>query len=52
MLQKYAPEIFGLEKFKPDDPARSYTLPADLYYRQDVFYMEKQAIFHKAWNFV
>lgn len=52
MLMKNDDELFGLERFKPDDPAHSYTLPAELYYNAEIFEAEKEAVFYKSWNFV
>ncbi len=52
MLQKNDQELFGLDRFKPNDPARSYTIPGNLYYDADVFAAEKEAVFYKSWNFV
>ena len=39
-------------KFDPADPSRSHTLPSDLYYREDIFEREKEAIFYKSWIFI
>jgi len=52
MLQQNDHALFGLDKFRPDDPAHSYTLPAELYFNPDVFEIEKAAVFYKSWNFV
>lgn len=52
MLLQKKEDLFGLERFKPEDAARSYTLPAHLYFDPEVFEAEKEAIFYKNWNFV
>lgn len=52
MLNKNDQEFFGLERFKPTDPANSYTLPAQLYFDSEVYEVEKERIFYKSWNFV
>lgn len=52
MLQKNDEELFGLKKFKPNDPARSYTLPAELYFNPEIYELEREKIFYKSWNFV
>lgn len=52
MLQKNDEELFGLKKFKPNDPAGSYTLPGQLYFDPDVYELENEKIFYKSWNFV
>lgn len=52
MLMKNDDELFGLDRFKPDDPAHSYTLPAELYYDPEIYEAEKDAVFYKSWNFV
>ncbi|PWK66411.1 aromatic ring-hydroxylating dioxygenase subunit alpha [Aminobacter sp. AP02] len=52
MLKTNDHEFFGMDRFKPEDPAHSYTLPANLYFDQDVYEAEKEAVFYKSWNFV
>lgn len=52
MLTKNDEELFGLQKFKPNDPANSYTLPGQLYFDPEVYQLEKERIFYKSWNFV
>jgi phenylpropionate dioxygenase-like ring-hydroxylating dioxygenase large terminal subunit len=52
MLQKNDEELFGLDRFRPNDPAHSYTLPANLYFDPEIFELEKEKIFYKSWNFV
>ena len=32
-----------------DDPAQSYTLPANWYYDHDIYGMEHEAIFYRSW---
>ena len=52
MLLKNDEDLFGLAKFKPGQPANSYTLPANLYFDPEVHELEHERIFYKAWNFV
>lgn len=52
MLQKNDQELFGLDRFRPEDPARSYTIPANLYFDPEVAKAEKEAVFYRSWNFV
>ncbi len=52
MLQKNDEELFGLDRFRPNDPAHSYTLPAGLYFDREVYELEKEKIFYRSWNFV
>lgn len=46
------PISYPTRKFDPADPSRSHTLPSDLYYREDIFEREKDAIFYKSWIFI
>jgi choline monooxygenase len=41
----------SVDRFDPD-PAKSFTLPADLYTRPEVLEQEWSAIFHKTWQLV
>ncbi len=52
MLQKNDEELFGLKKFKPNEPAKSYTLPSELYFNPEIYELEQERIFYKSWNFV
>ena len=45
-------DVFGLDRFKPADPLRSYTLPANLYYDPLVYRTEQEAVFRNSWNYV
>jgi phenylpropionate dioxygenase-like ring-hydroxylating dioxygenase large terminal subunit len=52
MLQERDVDVFGLDRFKPNDPQRSYTLPGNLYYDANVYRAEQEAVFRRSWNYV
>lgn len=52
MLYERDSDIFGLDRFDPANPQRSYTLPANLYYDPNVYRAEQESVFRRSWNFV